>query len=134
MKKLKTSVLIVLLLAAWAAPVWAGEEKPPLQVVEDLAEIIKDEDAKWIDKWNAYKAAKDAIDAEKAAIEDEDQRVAAKRYSEIQEDVADGIRRDTLPVSGWLMGFFGASLLWGGFAVCIAIAIRAGKKVAPDAE
>ncbi len=131
---LKASALIFLLLATWAAPALAEEEKSPLEVVEDLATIAANEDAKWRDKWKAYKAAKDAIDAEKAAIEDEEQRVAAKRYDEIRGDVADAIRRETLPVSGWLMGFFGASLLWGGFSVCIAIAMRSGKKVKADAE
>ncbi len=134
MMNLKASALIVLLLAVWAAPALAEEEKSPLEVVEHLATIAANEDAKWQDKWNAYKAAKDAIDAEKAAIEDKEKRVAAQRYDEIRSDVANAIRRETLPVSGWLMGFFGATLLWGGFIVCIVIAMRSGKKVQADAE
>ena len=44
------------------------------------------------------------------------------------------LRRETLPVTGWIMGFFGASLLWGGFAVCVAIARKTGRHIDPEAD
>ena len=45
----------------------------------------------------------------------------------VQTRVADALRRDELSLSEILMGFFAASLLWGGFAVTVTIALRSEK-------
>lgn len=127
-----------------ASPGMAEDAAPapdPVQLVNELAKVAADKDAAWHAKWDAYAAAKDAIAAEAESLEGqvdaEGEPVkgpAALRYEEIRKLVADSMRREELPVTGWIMAFFAASLLWGGFAVCIAIARKSGKHVDPDAD
>ncbi|MDJ0521556.1 MAG: hypothetical protein QNJ90_05715 [Planctomycetota bacterium] len=126
---MRTSTLafaFVILLAGSAYAADEGAKKSPLEVVEELATYVARDDADFEGGNALYKAAKDAIKAEAEAIEDEEKRVAAKRYADIQTQVASKLRRDTVPVSGWLMGLFGATLLWGGLLFCIGVARKKG--------
>ena len=107
---------------------FAHEGKAPLAVVEELAAHVDADGANFDNTNDLYKAAKDAIAHEAEEITDEDARPAAKRYAEIQPKVADAMRRNELPGSAWLMGLFGATLLWGGLAFCIGVARKAGKE------
>ncbi len=50
-----------------------------------------------------------------------------------REQIAEALRRDNLQLGGWLMAFIAASLLWGGFAVTVTIAIRSTKQKAAEA-
>ncbi len=122
----KVTITLVLLLAFTPALALAHEGEPPLAVVEELAAYVATDDTDFDGTNKLYKAAKAAIAAEAEAIEDADARPAAKRYAEIQSQVADAMRRDSLPTSAWLMGFFGATLLWGGMAFCIGVARKRG--------
>lgn len=124
----KTVCLSLLALYAVAFPMSlvAHETKAPLEVVEELAVYVAAEGASFEGANPLYKAAKAAIAEEAAAIADEDARPAAKRYGEIRSQVADVMRRNELPTSAWLMGFFGATLLWGGMAFCIGVARKRG--------
>lgn len=110
--------LVALLLGASVA---AAEEAThdALQAVEELHAKIKAGDAvSWDEKYEAYKRARTAIEGNEEA---------EAAYEAIRPEVADGLRRDSVPLNGWLMGLFGAALLWGGMTVCILIAMRSGK-------
>lgn len=109
-------ILLAGLLLAGAA---AAQDKACLQKIIALEMKSRDASATWDERYEAYKDAK-------AALETGDE-VCQKAYEAIRTDVADGLRRDAVPASGWLMGLFGACLLWGGFTVCCVIAIRSGK-------
>ena len=129
-----TSTLLVFLLCANllpAVPAWAGEEAPPdpMDAYDELAALLDEPGATWDETWKAYWKLKDATaasqkdsDAVKAKKE-----AAAAAYQGIQSRVAEVLRRDSLSVGAWLMGFFGATLLWGGFAFCVGVARRSGK-------
>ena len=86
-------------------------------------------DATWDATWKAYWAVKDATAASlKDSADVKAQKQAAlTAYEGIQKRVAEALRRDSLSVGAWLMGFFGASLLWGGFAFCVGVARKAAK-------
>lgn len=60
----------------------------------------------------AFETAQTALDAQ-------------LKYLAIRPAVADALRRESVPLSGWLLGLFGALLLWGGMTVCILIAVKA---------
>lgn len=107
--------ILLLLLAGTAA----GQEDPCLKKVFELDRKTQDASASWDERYEAYKEAK-------AALETGDEKCVAA-YEAIRSDVADGLRRDAVPGIGWVMGLFGACLLWGGFSVCCVIAIRSGK-------
>jgi hypothetical protein len=87
--------------------------------MEDLGKEIK----------AAKRAARDGDEAERkrlAALEAEMGR-CGNAYGRMQKNVADALLRKSVPASGWIMGIFGALLLWGGLATCMGIAIRSGK-------
>lgn len=111
-----SGILLATLLLAGVA---AGEEDPCLKKVFALQEKTKDAAASWDARYQAYKDAK-------AALETGDE-LCKRAYEAIRPEVADGLRRDAVPASGWTMGLFGACLLWGGFSVCCVIAIRSGR-------
>lgn len=123
---MRSIMILSVALALTPAPAWAGEKQTPLEAVNALADYVARPDADFKGGNALYKTAKQAIKDEAAAIKDAAARPAAKRYAEIQALVADKLRRDTLPTSAWLMGFFGASLLWGGFAFCVGVARKKG--------
>ena len=132
---MRTSVTVFAIILVLAAPVFADDAgQDALEAIGALQRVVNDDAVKWQERWKAYKKAKDAIDG----IPDEGQKKAAQEaYDAIQGQVAKGLHRETLPVSGWVMGFFGATLLWGGFMVCVGIAVKMGKgqdRVDPRAE
>ena len=96
-------------------------------MVYSVANISADEQASWGDKWSAYKAAKEALEAAEGDRPEvaEKEGPASDWYKLIQGQVAKAVRRESLSIAGWLMGLFGALLLWGGFAFCVRIARRA---------
>ena len=103
----------------------AADEVSHLATVEKLAAHLAKGGADFDNTNDLYKAAKKAIE-EEADSKPADQRPAAKRYAEIQPQVAEAMRREALPASAWIMGVFGASLLWGGLAFCIGVARKKG--------
>lgn len=104
-------------------------EPDAARALEALETITADERAAWKDKWAAYKAAKEALsEAEGARPEVADGKgPASDYYGLIQKQVAVAVRRENLSAAGWLMGFFGALLLWGGFAFCVGVARKASR-------
>jgi hypothetical protein len=135
--------ILLLLLAGTAA----GEEDPCLKKVFTLLEKSKDASVSWDERYEAYKEAKAALKkradaateaktaakggdaASQAAFEAAEaaHKACKADYEVIRTDVANALRRDAVPASGWIMGIFGACLLWGGFTVCCLIAIRSGR-------
>lgn len=113
----------VLLLSAWATPALA-EEGDALAAVQRLEVTITDESSTWGERIRAYRDAKTAIHKAEGTAKTE----ATAAYVAIRPQVAEALRRTTLPLGGWLMGFFCASLLWGGFAVTVTIAMRSDKQ------
>lgn len=117
-------LLLPLLLGAFlVTPAHAAEEAPDTAVlaVGRLASVLDEPGASWEDVYLRYTEAKDAIGEE----EDEATRTQAEAdYSAIRERVAEALRRDRVPASGWFLGIFGALLLWGGFGYCLRIAMR----------
>ena len=132
----RSLLLTIGLVVVLAAPASADEKASARQAAEKAKEALQaslaDESASRADRYEAYQDFK----AELGDLEKEDKKAVEAAYAEsgLQKNTADALRRSTLPAMGWLMGFFGASLLWGGFMVCVAIAMRSGKKVDPDAE
>ena len=117
--------LLVLIALLPLLPAQAGEQpKSADLLLNELQALMQNPDSSWEERWDAYKQAKAAVDKEKKKNKESK---SAKRYEALRPAVAKALRRTELPASGWVMGFFGASLLWGGFAVCVAIAIKAGK-------
>jgi hypothetical protein len=109
----------MLLAGLLLAGVAAGEDDSCLKAVGALAQKTLDRSASWNERYEAYKDAK-------TALETGDEKCLAA-YEAIRTDVADGLRREAVPASGWLLGLFGACLLWGGFAVCCVVAARSGR-------
>jgi len=93
-----------------------------LAKVEALGEAV-DAGAGFAKVDEAYKAAKDAMDAVK---DDEDER-CKRAYTAIRGDTEQALRRDNLSVTGWIMAFFAATVLWGGCATCITLAMKASR-------
>lgn len=112
--------LIALLLVVVLCPVaHAGEKASTLEAVEALAAHVEKEGASFDNTNDLYKAAK-------AALEDAPDPKAQARYDEIQAKVADVMRRNSMPGVAWIMGLFGAVLLWGGFGYCLRVARKSG--------
>jgi hypothetical protein len=109
-------LLALLLLLAGVA---AAEDTTQicLKAIEELQSAIET-GTDWDTRYAAYKRAKELKEGDEAC---------EAAYQAIQPLVADGLRREDVPLSGWLMGLFGGALLWGGMTVCIIIAIRSGK-------
>ncbi len=120
-------VALVAYLASLGAPVlaFAAEDASALALVEKLAAHVAEDGADFESTNELYKAAKEALELE-AKKHPEDQRPGAKRYAEIQPKVAEVMLRESLPASAWIMGVFGATLLWGGLAFCIGVARKKG--------
>ena len=128
----KSFVCLVAALVLCAPAAWAGEMSPVKDGQRHLDELkakIKDPGASFDDRWTAYERVRAAIKKEKEAGKElkNPSTAIADGYAEIQGDVATALRRENLPASAWIMGFFGASLLWGGFAFCLGVARRQGK-------
>jgi len=95
------------------------DSDPCLIAVKKLGEIVRDSDASWADQLEAYKRAK-------VALEGGNEECTA-HYERIRPAVANALRRDEIRWDGILLGFFGATLMWGGFTFCLAIAWKSGK-------
>ena len=107
--------LLILFLASGAF----AAENDGVTVIDAQMKIIRNPDAEWQAKWDAYQEMKKAVaDGGEAA---------QTAYSAVQKEVAEAVRRDNVPGSGWIMGFFGATLLWGGLAYCMGVARKSGK-------
>ncbi len=116
---MRKACILILVLALSPAVAMAHEKEDPLALVEKLAAHIEQDGANFDDTNELYKAAK-------AALADDTDGKAKARYTEIQPKVAEVMRRNDMPSSAWLMGVFGASLLWGGLAFCIGVARKKG--------
>ena len=114
---MKTSVRILLCCLVVASAASAQDEwKTALETLK--AKIAAGSGASWDEIYSAYVAVHDHAEKVEAC---------AEAYKEIQPDVAAALRRDSVPLGGWLMGIFGALLLWGGMIFCIGIAMKSGK-------
>ncbi|MFQ5843627.1 MAG: hypothetical protein ACE5JG_01430 [Planctomycetota bacterium] len=91
-----------------------------LATVQKLKRTIADEKSTWKERRAAHEEAKEALKGGDQAC-----RIL---YDRIKSSVELALRRDTPSWDAWLMGFFGATLLWGGFMVCVGIARKTGKK------
>jgi hypothetical protein len=124
-----------------------------LQAHRDLAAVVTAEGVKWKDAWKAYQDAKPKLEESRKALEpakaawkkreagkegltDEEKKAATNwdAFVPVQTSIAEALRRDNLQLGGWIMAFVAASLLWGGFAVTVTIAMRAEKEKAAAAE
>lgn len=120
------SLLGLLLGAALGAPsqAWAEDTPegpgPATAAVAELERTLDAPPPTWDELYRAYDDTKKAMEDASGA----DAEAAAAAYERIQPRVADALRRDRMPLSAWIMGIFGALLLWGGFAVCMTIAMR----------
>ena len=139
-------VLLGCLLLTGLAPA-AEEGSDCAAKVQDLRSTIRAGASTWQEQYEAYKGFQASMEdlgkeikaAKRAARDGDDEarsRLAAlevesrkcgESYGRIQENVAAALLRESVPASGWVMGIFGALLLWGGFAICVGIAIRSGK-------
>ena len=113
------ATILILVLALTPAVALAGEQPTTLDRVERLAEHLAKGDVDFDSTNELYKAAK-------KALEEAPDEKAQARYEEIRPQVADAMRRNELPVSAWIMGVFGATLMWGGLAFCIGVARKKG--------
>ena len=95
-----------------------ASEQNGVTVIDAQMKIIRNPDASWDAKWDAYNAMKEVKDSSEAA---------QTTYAAYQKEIAEAIRRDNVPASGWVMGLFGAALLWGGLAYCMGVARKSGK-------
>ena len=113
------ALILLMLFLLTPATALAGEAKSPLDHVEALAAHLDAGKANFDNTNDLYKAAKNAL------ADDKDGKAKA-RYEEIRPKVAEALRRNAMPTSAWLMGVFGATLLWGGLAFCIGVARKKG--------
>lgn len=122
-----SGILLAALLLAGTA---VGEENACLKAVGVLAQKTQDASASWDERYEAYKETKTVLETlgkKKTAPDKARYQKCQAAYEAIRADVADSLRRDGVPGSGWVMGLFGACLLWGGLAFCCLIAVRSGK-------
>ncbi len=120
-------------LARQAAP---KMEASTAKLIAALEDAVRDPKSSWKSRWDAYRAAQSALGkAQKARPKAADGKgPTSDWYAEIRPLVADAVRREELPVSGWLMAFFGASLMWGGLAFCIGVARKKGNSGGKGAD
>ena len=133
-----------------ATPARAEEPQPadPFPVLRALDARLQAAPDSWQDRWDAYQAVKEDLATEREtlgpnqdawrkrkvegadALSDADRTLAGAwdAFIPVQTRVATALRRSTLSLGAWLMGFFAASLLWGGFAVTVTIAMRSEKQ------
>lgn len=111
-----------LLLAAPSGPKALAADGPPdaLSAVRALERLVDDPGSSWAARWKAYKQAKEAL----SAAEGEAKAEATAAYEQIRARVAKALQRGYVPVSGWIMGFVAALLLWGGLALHFRIAMK----------
>ena len=117
---MRKATILICVLALAPALAFAGEQPTTLERVEALAAHVAKGDVDFDSTNELYKAAK-------KALEEAPDEKAQARYEEIQPQVADAMRRNDMPTSAWIMGIFGASLLWGGLAFCIGVARKKGR-------
>ena len=103
-------------LAALLAPILEPDAYAALVRLDEVTRA--DTKAAWRKRWQAYLDAKDAL----AAASDDGP--TAVLYAGLQPQVADALRRGGVPLSGILVGVLGALILWGGFFVCLRIAMK----------
>lgn len=150
---MRTSSLLLALLApivlAFAVPARADEPPPG-----DTLFYNRTLDAKlatlktWPQRWDAYRSLRAACAKEREALEPahvawermeregegaltpEEHEAAFqwREYIAVRTRIAAALRRDDLSPAGWLMAFFAASLLWGGLAVTVTIAVRSERR------
>ncbi len=100
-------------------------------LVGELVKVLRDPDSSWRNKWDAYMKVNKAVGAKNAGA-------IAAYTQDVKKETAIAIRRDNVPVSGWIMGMVGSTLLWGGLAFCIGVARKAGggmgSELPPDEE
>lgn len=75
--------------------------------------------------YSAYKAAREALEN----VEGDDEKKCEAAYNKIRADAEVALRRDNLSVMGWIMAFFAATVLWGGCATCVGIALKATRTI-----
>ena len=146
--KTSSTLLAALALLLLAAPAYAEEPADAFPVLSALDKQLEALPDSWDDRWAAYQDAKDDLAAEREALGpardawrkrekggDEpltsDEQVLAAQWDAmipVQTRVATALRRDQLSLGAILMGFFAATLLWGGFAVTTTIAMRSEKE------
>lgn len=116
---MRKATILILVFALLPATAVAADGPSAMDAVEKLAAHLATGDADFDSTNDLYKAAKQAL-------KDAPDEQAQARYDEIRPQVADAMRRNDLPTSAWIMGVFGASLLWGGLAFCIGVARKKG--------
>jgi hypothetical protein len=120
----------ILLAGLLLAAVATGEDRSCLDTVRALGQKTEDASASWDERYAAHKEVRAALDALEKKTDPENvarYEACQAAYEPIRADVADALRRDAVPFSGWLLGLFGACLMWGGFAFCCVIAFRSGE-------
>jgi hypothetical protein len=144
------AVLALLLLVVAAAPALAEEPAPadPFPVTTALDAQLQTMPDSWQDRWNAYQDHKADLAAERetlvphqeawrkrkvegeASLSETERALAGvwDAFIPVQTRIATALRRDLLSLGALLMGFFAATLLWGGFTVTVTIAIRSEKQ------
>ena len=122
--------LALLSLALLASPALGGEEKTAAQALAELEKVVQDQASTWETRYAAYNEAKEAIAAIDKKADPQGRADAEAAYQAIRPQVAEALRRDGVPVGGWIMGIFSTLLLWGGFAFCL----RKAMSKTPDVE
>ena len=142
------ALALVMLLVA--APARAEEPAPtgPFPVTTALDARLQTMPDSWQNRWDAYQDHKADLAAERETLapnqdawrkrkdEGEASLSEAERtlagvwdtFIPVQTRIATALRRDQLSLGALLMGFFAATLLWGGFTVTVTIAMRSEKQ------
>lgn len=142
------ALALVMLLVA--APARAEEPAPaaPFPVTTALDAELQTMPDSWQKRWNAYQDHKADLTAERETLApnqdawrkrkiegeaslSETERTLAEvwdTFIPVQTRIATALRRDQLSLGALLMGFFAATLLWGGFTVTVTIAMRSEKQ------
>ncbi len=115
---LLVSLLSALVLAT-TSPALASEAPDAAAALDALETATRpDAPTTWDERWQAYRQAKDAVDALDEADPLRD------RYAALQPQVGVALRRTSIPQSGIIMGIVAALLLWGGFFFCLVVAMK----------
>jgi len=118
MRKRTSGLLVVAALLAGCA----GEPVTPeecLARVDTLRDAVRQEKG-FQEVFAAYKEVQAGLES----VEGDEEGRCAASYEAIQASTEEALRRDNLSLMGWITGFFAASVLWGGFWVCVAIAAK----------
>ena len=116
---------------------WAAYQDVKADLGTERKSLAPSQDLWWLRKaWNKREAGKEELTSwEKRRAEQWDALSETERapvvlweaFIPVQTRVAAALRRDQLSLLEILMGFFAATLLWGGFAVTVTIAMRSEK-------